>query len=374
MDHLHIDPAAEVARVGPGVVWNDVNHAAAAYDLGALAGRCATVGVTGYTLGGGTGWLSRRYGYAADHLLHADLVTTDGRQVRASADEHADLFWALRGGGGNFGIVTELAFRLFPAPSIWAGLSFYPADRAAHVFAAYRDWAPTEPDEMNSAVLVMRLPAAPAIPEPLRGRQVLAVARLPPRRRAQRPAGARPPPRRRRAPAVERLRLARLPGGQRRGQRPGRAADRAAGSTSSSSTTSPMTPSPRPWLREPCRRRRSASSSCGTGAGAIARPPLDAGPSGARTVPFSVMAVAPYLAPDRQPVDALVARLAARLAPHATGEAFLNLLVDASRTADAFSPADRRRLAEVKATWDPDNVLRVNHNIPPSPVHPRSIR
>jgi FAD binding domain/Berberine and berberine like len=365
--HIEIDPVNGSARVGPGVVWDEVNQAAAAFGLGSLAGRCASVGVTGYTLGGGTGWLSRRFGYAADHILHAELVTVDGRQVRASADEHADLFWALRGGGGNFGIVTELAFRLFPAPAIWGGQSFYPADRAADVFAVYRDWAPSEPDEMNSAVLVMRLPAAPAVPEPLRSRQVLAVRAF--------HLGDERSGRRALAPLLDAAGRPLLNGFA---TRPFPAASAAANgpdvppialrqyveffhnlpddALAAAATAGAIPASPlafvelRHW------------------GGAISRPPLDAGPAGARTVPFSVMAVAPYLGPDREPVDAHVDRLAGRLAPFATGEAFLNMLTDPTRTADAFSPADLRRLSRVKAAWDPDNVLRVHHNISPAPA------
>jgi FAD/FMN-containing dehydrogenase len=362
---LEIDAASRIARVGPGIVWDQVNHAAAAFGLGSLAGRCSSVGVTGYTLGGGTGWLSRRFGYAADNVIHADVVTADGRQVRASADENADLFWALRGGGGNFGIVTELAFRLFPAPAIWGGQSFYPADRAAAVFAAYRDWARDEPDEMNSAVLVMRLPPAPVIPEPLRGRQVLAVRAF--------HLGDEQSGRRALAPLLD---VAGPPLWDGFDTRPFPAASAAA--------AGPDTP--------PIALRQDVeffhhlpddalAAAVTAGAvpssplafvelrhwgGAISRPSIGAGPAGARNVPFSVMAVAPYLTPDRERVDARLDRLAGRLAPHATGEAFLNLLTDPTRTRDAFSPTDLRRLAEAKACWDPDNVFRLHHNIPPA--------
>jgi FAD/FMN-containing dehydrogenase len=114
--------------------------------LAALAGRCATVGVTGYTLGGGTGWLSRKFGFAADSVMRAEVVTADGRLVNASADENPDLFWALRGGGGNFGVVTSLEFRLYPAAQLFAGMSLYPLNRAFETMATYRQWAIEEPD------------------------------------------------------------------------------------------------------------------------------------------------------------------------------------------------------------------------------------
>jgi FAD/FMN-containing dehydrogenase len=107
-----VDPDRRVARVGPGAVWGDVLTAAAPFGLAPLSGSSPDVGVTGYTLGGGVGWLARKHGFAADSLLRAEVVTADGSIVTASADEHADLFWALRGGGGSFGVVTALEFRL----------------------------------------------------------------------------------------------------------------------------------------------------------------------------------------------------------------------------------------------------------------------
>ena len=131
--------------------------------------------------GGGTGWLSRKYGFAADSLLRAEVVTAGGETLTASATEHADLFWALRGGGGNFGVVTRLEFRLYPVVQVHAGMSWYPVDRAPDVLARYRDWAGTEPDELNSAVALQQVPAVPAVPEPLRGARVLACQRVLPR-------------------------------------------------------------------------------------------------------------------------------------------------------------------------------------------------
>lgn len=170
-----IDPQRRTARVGPGAVWEQVNVAAARFGLGSLAGRCSTVGVTGYTLGGGTGWLSRAFGYAADSVVRAEVVTAGGRRVSVSTDEHPELFWALRGGGGNFGVVTALEFRLCPTDQLFAGMSLYPLDRAFETLATYRQWALDEPDELNSAVMVMRLPPAPSVPEPFRGKRLLAI-------------------------------------------------------------------------------------------------------------------------------------------------------------------------------------------------------
>ena len=108
--------------------------------------------MTGYTLGGGVGWLARRHGFAADSLLRAEVVTADGSIVTASADEHADLFWALRGGGGNFGVVTALEFRLHPVARVYAGTSYFAIERAAETLARYREWIADAPDELSTAV------------------------------------------------------------------------------------------------------------------------------------------------------------------------------------------------------------------------------
>ena len=131
--------------------------------------------MTGYTLGGGTGWLSRKCGFAADSMLEAQVVTADGALRTASASENPDLFWALRGGGGNFGVVTSMQFRLYPITRVYAGMSLYGIAGARDTLARYREWALQEPDELNTAVMLLRLPPVPQVPEQLRGTRVLAV-------------------------------------------------------------------------------------------------------------------------------------------------------------------------------------------------------
>ena len=127
-----------------------------------MTGSSPTVGVTGFTLGGGVGWLSRKLGFAADNLLRVDIVTADGRLLRASADEHPDLFWALRGGGGNFGVVTALEFRLHPVTRVYAGTATFPLARAAETLARYRDWAPSQPDELTTALVLTHATRSPS--------------------------------------------------------------------------------------------------------------------------------------------------------------------------------------------------------------------
>ncbi|MDF2707206.1 MAG: FAD-binding oxidoreductase [Nonomuraea muscovyensis] len=394
MTGVRVDPERRTARAGAGALWSDVIAACAPYGLAPVSGTPA-IGVAGYTLGGGTGWLSRLYGYAADNLLSARLVTADGETVTAGAEEHPDLFWALRGGGGNFGLVTELEFRLYPVAEVYAGMSLHSVERAADTLARYREWALTEPDELNTSVILMRMPDAAGTP----GGWALAVRaihaggadsarrHLEPLLEAAGPAvmggfGAMtfaeavpafggPPP----APmAVEQhldllrqvpddaietmLAAARSagPGEEGPGAGPGRGSEPGPGEDRGSRL---MAIELRHW------------------GGAMARPAPDAGPVGHRDVPFSVITTAVPTPPAEPPADPPAARggssggpglreVVAALRPHATGGSFLNFLTDPARTRDAYTPADHIRLTQVKKEWDPDNLFGRVHNIPPA--------
>jgi FAD/FMN-containing dehydrogenase len=156
MAEVLVDPDRRVARVGPGARVGDVVAAAAPCGLTPIAGSHASVGVAGFTLGGGYGPLSRRHGFAADNLLRADVVTADGERLTATADRHADLFWALRGGGGNFGVVTALEIRLHPVERTLSATASFDAAYAADTLAFYRDWAPTQPLGLTTAIVLGR--------------------------------------------------------------------------------------------------------------------------------------------------------------------------------------------------------------------------
>jgi FAD/FMN-containing dehydrogenase len=170
MRGVRIDPDARTARAEAGALWQDVTVPAAEHGLAALAGSSPNVGITGYTLGGGLGWLARRYGLAANSVTAAELVTPDGDLVRADAGHEPDLFWAIRGGGGSVAVVTELEMRLYPVRALYAGALFFPLQRAAEVLHAWRAWTGTVPDEVTSLGRILRLPPLPEVPEPLRGR------------------------------------------------------------------------------------------------------------------------------------------------------------------------------------------------------------
>lgn len=172
---MQIDPELLRARVGAGCQWADVSAAAAEFGLAALAGSAPDVGVVGYTLGGGISWLGRRYGLAANSVLAVELVMADGRLVRADHYHEPDLFWAVRGGGGAFGLVTALEFELFPVAEVYAGTLLWPIEQAETVLNTWRTWSGTSPADLTSCSRLLNLPPLPDIPEPLRGRSFVAI-------------------------------------------------------------------------------------------------------------------------------------------------------------------------------------------------------
>jgi FAD/FMN-containing dehydrogenase len=175
MAGVRVDPQARRATVGGGAVWADVDHETQAHGLATTGGLVSTTGVGGFTLGGGIGWTMRKFGLACDNLAAADVVTADGRVVRASEDENPELLWGLRGGGGNFGVVTRFELDLHPlGPTVYAGPIFYPADAAHALLHRFRDWAGDAPDEITGLVNLTTAPPLPVIPEEWHGKKVAA--------------------------------------------------------------------------------------------------------------------------------------------------------------------------------------------------------
>ncbi|MCX4912520.1 FAD-binding oxidoreductase [Streptomyces sp. NBC_00687] len=172
---IEVDPAARTVRVGGGCVWGEVDRATHEHGLATPSGIISTTGVAGITLGGGLGHLSRTYGLTIDNLLEADLVLASGERVRASADENPDLFWAIRGGGGNFGVVTSFLFRLHEVDTVVAGPTFWPAELGAEVLTAYRDFLPDAPRELGAFFLFGSVPPGPPFPEETHLRKVCGV-------------------------------------------------------------------------------------------------------------------------------------------------------------------------------------------------------
>jgi FAD/FMN-containing dehydrogenase len=173
---VHVDPAARTARAQPGVTWGEFDRETQHFGLATTGGEVSTTGIAGLTLGGGFGWLARKYATSCDNLVSADIVTAGGDAVRASATENAELFWGLRGGGGNFGVVTSFEYRLHPVgPEVLAGPVFYPFERAGEVLRAFGDYLLEAPDELSALAGIFTAPPKPFLPPEVHGQLVVAV-------------------------------------------------------------------------------------------------------------------------------------------------------------------------------------------------------
>jgi hypothetical protein len=175
MRGVTIDPERRSARAEAGAIWIDVVNAAAEHGLAALAGSSPDVGVVGYTLGGGLSWLARKHGIGANQVTAIEVVTADGAMKRVDRDNDPDLFWALRGGGGSFAVVTAIEFDLFPYEHVYAGLLWWPVERAPEILRAWRTWTSLVPDELTSVGRILQFPPLEFIPEPVRGKSFVVV-------------------------------------------------------------------------------------------------------------------------------------------------------------------------------------------------------
>jgi FAD/FMN-containing dehydrogenase len=363
MRAVTIDPAHERARVEAGVLWAEVSEAAAEHGLAALAGSSPDVGVVGYSLGGGISWLARRYGMAANSVLAVELVNADGELIRADTDNEPELFWALRGGGGAFGVVTALEFRLYPIAEVHAGVLFFPIERGPEVLRAWRNWIRDVPDEVTSVGRFLRFPPIPDIPEPLRGGSFVAVEATYLGDEASADELLRPL--RDLGPAmdtfatipVERLSSLHMdpehpvPGagdGMLLGDFPEGAIDalvEAAGAGSGS-----------PLLSVEVRHLGGALARPAPGSGALAT--IDAG--------FAMFAVGMAPTPElAAAVRAHVELVQTALAEWDAGRDYLNFTERRERGDRLFGVVAHRRLQAVKARVDPDDVFRSNHPIRP---------
>jgi FAD/FMN-containing dehydrogenase len=179
LKNIDVDPTTRTARAGGGVLWGEFDAATQQHALHTPGGRVTTTGVGGFTTGGGYGWTSSKYGLTCDNLIAAEVVLADGRVVMASERENEDLFWGIRGGGSNFGVVTEFHYRLHPlGPIVLAGLALWPIDRAPHVMRAWRDYADAAPDEVSTGAAILTAPPAEFVPAHLRGQVVFAVVAM----------------------------------------------------------------------------------------------------------------------------------------------------------------------------------------------------
>lgn len=175
MNEVEINPDEKTARIGPGAKWSDVLEKAQVVGLAPLMGSSTDVGAIGYTLGGGMGWLARKYGLAVDSVLSYDVITADGKMLHVSKSENEDLFWGLSGGGAALGIVTTLEIQLFPVETVYAGSLIYPRESAREVFLHYKEWLKEIDEDWTTSIALMNLPSVPFIPEFMRGQSVVFV-------------------------------------------------------------------------------------------------------------------------------------------------------------------------------------------------------
>ena len=334
MDGVAIDPERQTARVGAGARWGQVISAAAQYGLAPPSGSHASVGVAGYTLGGGVGWLSRKHGYAADNLLRAEVVMADGQLVTVTADE-PDLFWALRGAGANFGVVTALEIRLAAVAHVYAGNAVVPLARARELLTAFHGLAPHHPDELTVRVVLSRTGPDG---QPVAGLRFVYLGDAEDGYRALHPlvqgCGAPLSWSSGEMPYADTERLGSTP--------PDQFALFADLPEHLLNTAIDAVCQPGSGVEEIEIRHWG---------GAPARA-IDAGPVGHRHVPFSMTIAGTQLATKW-------------LSAHATGGTFLNFLHDTARTDAAYTPGALRRLRELKLRYDPDNVFGRTHNIAP---------
>jgi FAD/FMN-containing dehydrogenase len=362
-----VDPERETARVGGGALWSDVDKATAAHGLATTGGLISHTGVGGLTLGGGIGWLMRKHGLAVDNLVGAEVVLADGRVVDASADDNADLFWALRGGGGNFGVVTELRFRLHPVRNVLAGMVVHPMARAAELLRFFRAQTDHAPDELTAMFAFTLAPPAPFVPPALHGQPVAAIVLCwcgDPGRGAEvlAPLRAFGPPA---ADAIGEMPYVALqsmldPGAPRgmhyymKGAFFDTLTDDAIDALAGAAAQ-PSSPLSQVHLHHL--------------GGAVARVDGQATPYGHRRARFALNIIAGW--PDAGGRDAHtgwargVYDAASRFS---NGAAYVNFLGDEgdARVASAYGEANFARLKELKRKYDPKNVFRFNQNIPTS--------
>ncbi|WP_433168309.1 FAD-binding oxidoreductase [Kribbella sp. CA-247076] len=363
---IRVDPVRRTARAQAGVLLGELDRETQAFGLATPSGIVTHTGVAGLTLGGGIGWLMRKYGLSIDNLLSVDVVTADGELVTASEDENADLFWGIRGGGGNFGVVTEFEFRLHPVgPIVYGGPIMWPMTESPRLLRFYRDWITDVPDELTTAVIHRWLPALPTIPPELQGRPVVLVLAcyagpVEDGERVVAPLKAFAPPlldlcAPKPFVALQGMFDPSFPPGRWYYMRSCDVAELTddvidVAAERGLAIDGPLTSYPIFHL-----------------GGAIARVPEDATAFGGRSHGHTVNFVASTLGPDGFDHQRDWVHDSWRaIEPHQVG-AYVNFLTDEGpdRIRTAYGPTTYERLQSLKRTYDPTNLLHLNQNIPP---------
>ena len=367
MKGIRVDPDAERVVAQGGVTWRELDHETQAFGLALTGGLISTTGIAGFTLGGGIGWLMRKYGLTCDNLEAVDLVTADGRLVRASEHENPELFWGLRGGGGNFGIVTSFEFRLHRVgPTVLAGPIFFPGEQATQILRGYREYTADLPDEMTTLVNLTTAPPAPFLPADVHGKKVVAVIGVyagPPdegRRIAEPLRHLGTPITDLLGPMPYTMMQSLLDGLFSAGARNYFKAGYLAGLSDEAIDTlvrfhgPSISPSSEIHIQHL--------------GGAVARVPDGATAFGGREAPYLMNVVARWTDPGTDDAQIAWARdLYAAAEPFTTGGTYVNFLSEGDdRVAAAYGPDKLERLARLKEAWDPTNAFRLNQNVKPA--------
>ena len=364
-----VDPERRIARVEGGATWGDVDAATQEHGLAVTGGRVSTTGVAGLALGSGSGWLERAFGYVCDNLVRAQVVTASGEIVTASDEENPDLYWGLRGGGGNFGVVTAFEFSLHPlGPIVLGGLLMFPADVAGELLRFYREFVRDAPDEVGSGLAFITAPPLEFVPEPVRGQPVVGVVccyagAVEDGEQAFRPLRelpylavdlVQPMP----YVAVQQLLDEANPKGMQNywtadflDDLPDEAIDILV-----EKATRPVSP--------------MSDVIIVPGGGALARVDENATAFGQRGAAWNIHYLSMWADPaDTEMNIAHTRALASSLKPWATGGTYLNYIGDegSGRVEAAFGAERYARLAQLKRRWDPTNLFRHNQNIAPAP-------
>ncbi len=366
MTDVRIDAETCTAWIEAGAKWGKVLEAAQAVGLAPLLGSSPDVGAVGYTLGGGMGWLARKYGLAADSALSFELVTADGQLLRANAMENPELFWALRGGSGSFGVVTSMEVQLYPVTTVYGGNLIYPAEAAREVYTHYREWIAAVPDDLTSSISLMNFPPLPQIPEFLRGQTVIMVR------------GCYSGPVEEGEKLLNQWRAWKTPMADHFGPMPF--------SQVAAISQDPTDPMPSHvtglWLKDlsdpvidillehAITHNGLVASEIRHVGGAVARARHGASAYSHRdaTLIFQMVSLTPT--PEAWlGLKQYTEMIKQKLAPYATGGVYANFLegqdkVNLARS--AFTPEVYQRLSEIKAQYDPENMFRFGLNIIPA--------
>jgi FAD/FMN-containing dehydrogenase len=361
-EKVEIDVAARVARVKAGAIWEDVVTAAAPHGLAAMHGSSPDVGVFGYVLGGGLSFYARRHGLACSHVVAIEVATADGVLRRVDAGHDPELFWALRGGGGNFGVVTAIEIALLPIPEVIGGATFWPLEHAEAVLETWLDWTPTAPESVTSSFRFLRLPPLPEVPEPLREVPVVTVdaVALDARDGAQLVARLRsvdaptiidawgPMP----APAILRLH------GDPEQPTPAIGDSSILGDLDAAGAAAFVEAngidSDSPLLITELRQL----------GGALAHPVEGGGATSHLPGSFAMLGIGVPMAPGaEEAIDEQLVRMTGTMAPWTTGRTYLNFCESGGPAMTSYTPEDYERLVQVRAEYDPDRVFVGSHEV-----------